>query len=62
MVRNIAGVLLSIGAGEHAAGWAREVLQARDRTAGGVTAAPDGLYLAGVEYPQHYGLPQVPLA
>ena len=62
MVRNIAGVLLSIGAGERADGWAREVLQARDRTAGGVTAPPDGLYLVGIEYPQHYGLPEVPSA
>ena len=62
MVRNIAGVLLSIGAAERADGWAREVLQARDRTAGGVTAPPDGLYLVGIEYPQHYGLPEVPSA
>jgi tRNA pseudouridine38-40 synthase len=61
MVRNIAGVLLSIGAGERAVGWAREVLQACDRTAGGVTAVPDGLYLVGVEYPHNYGLPAVPL-
>ncbi|MDX1487001.1 MAG: tRNA pseudouridine(38-40) synthase TruA [Acidiferrobacterales bacterium] len=61
MVRNIAGVLLSIGAGERKANWAREVLQAHDRTAGGVTAAPDGLYLVGVEYPRHYGLPEVSL-
>ncbi|MDX1487633.1 MAG: tRNA pseudouridine(38-40) synthase TruA, partial [Acidiferrobacterales bacterium] len=62
MVRNIAGVLLSIGAGERSARWARELLQARDRTAGGVTAAPDGLYLVGVEYPHHYGLPEVSLS
>ena len=62
MVRNIVGVLLSIGAGEHAMSWARQVLEVRDRTAGGVTAPPDGLYLLGVEYPHHYGLPQVPLS
>ena len=43
MVRNIAGVLMDIGAGERKPGWAKEVLEARDRTQGGVTAPPDGL-------------------
>lgn len=59
MVRNIAGVLMDIGAGERAPGWAREVLEARDRTRGGVTAAPDGLYLTAVEYPEDFGLPRL---
>ena len=59
MVRNIAGVLSAIGAGEHEPGWAREVLEARDRTVGGVTAPPHGLYLVGVGYPARFGLPQL---
>ena len=59
MVRNLAGVLLSIGAGERAPEWAREVLEARDRTKGGVTAPPDGLYLTDVEYPEAFGVPQL---
>ncbi len=59
MVRNIAGVLMSIGAGEQAPAWAREVLDARDRTFGGVTAPPDGLYLRLVEYPQEFNIPQL---
>jgi tRNA pseudouridine38-40 synthase len=59
MVRNIAGVLCAIGAGERTPEWAVEVLQARDRTRGGITAPPDGLYLTGVEYPQEYGIPQL---
>jgi tRNA pseudouridine38-40 synthase len=59
MVRNIAGVLSSIGAGEQSPVWAREVLLARDRSAGGITAAADGLYLLRVQYPSHYGLPQL---
>jgi len=57
MVRNIAGVLLAIGAGEQEPEWAREVLVLRDRTLGGVTAPPHGLYLAGVEYPERFGIP-----
>ena len=57
MVRNIAGVLMAIGAGKHPEGWCREVLEARDRTRGGVTAPPFGLYLVGIEYPQCYHLP-----
>ena len=59
MVRNIVGVLLPIGAGEAEPGWAREVLEGRDRTAGGVTASAAGLYLVGVGYPARYRLPAV---
>jgi tRNA pseudouridine38-40 synthase len=59
MVRNIAGVLMQIGAGEHEAIWAREVLEARDRRRGGVTAPPDGLYLTQVEYPDQFPIPRV---
>jgi len=58
MVRNIAGVLIAIGAGRQAAGWAREILEARDRTAGGVTAPAQGLYLTGVSYPESYRIPR----
>lgn len=59
MVRNIAGVLMTIGAGERQPLWAKEVLEARDRRAGGVTAAPDGLYLAAVTYPDALKIPTV---
>ncbi len=59
MVRNLAGVLMEIGAGEREPAWAREVLEARDRSFGGMTASPDGLYLAAVEYPERFGLPRV---
>ena len=57
MVRNIAGVLMTIGSGEQAPAWAEEVLHYRDRTLGGVTAPPHGLYLVGVTYPDHYQIP-----
>ena len=59
MVRNIAGVLMAIGAGKHPPAWAREVLEGRDRTAGGVTAPPQGLYLTGVGYPSRFHMPQL---
>jgi tRNA pseudouridine38-40 synthase len=58
MVRNIAGVLMTIGQGEREPDWARAVLEGRDRKLGGVTAPPQGLYLIGVEYPAEFGLSQ----
>ena len=61
MVRNIAGVLMAIGAGKAEPGWAAEVLEARDRTRGGVTAPPFGLYLVDIGYPEEYDLPVEPL-
>lgn len=57
MVRNLAGVLMTVGAGEREPAWAAEVLEARDRRRGGVTAPPDGLYLSAVEYPAHFNIP-----
>lgn len=60
MIRNIAGVLISIGQGDRAPDWATEVLQRRDRTRGGVTAPPDGLYFERVWYPARHALPDPP--
>ncbi len=57
MVRNIVGVLLAIGAGEQPEAWARQVLESHDRRAGGVTAAPHGLYLTAIDYPARFDLP-----
>ncbi len=59
MVRNIAGVLMDIGAGERKPGWAKAVLEAHDRTQGGVTAPPDGLYLTDIEYPEQFKIPRL---
>jgi tRNA pseudouridine38-40 synthase len=56
MVRNIAGVLLTVGRGERPADWVDKVLQHRDRARGGVTAPASGLYLVGVSYPPQYGV------
>jgi len=61
MVRNIAGVLMTIGAGKRPARWAREVLESKDRRKGAATAPPFGLYLVDIEYPDHFDLPREPL-
>ena len=58
MVRNIAGVLMAIGCGEQPADWCRQVLELKDRTLGGVTAPPEGLFFMEVSYPQHFELPE----
>jgi tRNA pseudouridine38-40 synthase len=57
MVRNITGTLATVGQGEQAPGWVAEVLESRDRTAGGVTAPPHGLTLVSVDYPEEFGIP-----
>ena len=58
MVRNFAGVLMTIGAGERPVEWAQEVLETRVRRTGGVTAHPYGLYLVEVDYPEEFVLPR----
>lgn len=58
MVRNFAGVLMTIGAGERPVQWAKEVLESRVRRTGGVTAHPYGLYLVEVDYPEEFVLPK----
>lgn len=58
MVRNIAGVLMTIGAGEKPVEWTKEVLEHRDRTQGGITAQAMGLYLVRVDYDAEFDLPE----
>jgi tRNA pseudouridine38-40 synthase len=62
MVRNVAGSLIAVGLGDRPAHWVGEVLAGRDRTRAGATAAPQGLYFAGVEYDAAFGLPSAPSA
>ena len=57
MVRNIAGVLMKIGAGFKEPAWMQEVLLAKSRRAAAETASPDGLYLTTVRYPEPYIFP-----
>ena len=60
MVRNIAGVLIGIGQGDNSPEWVQQLLQKKDRTQGGMTAPPDGLYLVSAHYPENWKLPQPP--
>jgi tRNA pseudouridine38-40 synthase len=53
MVRNIVGTLVDIGRGALAATDMPNILTARDRSAAGPTASPQGLYLAEVIYKPH---------
>ena len=57
MVRNFAGALLAIGLKRRPPEWAGELLRARDRSVGGITAPPDGLYLIAVRYADRFDLP-----
>jgi tRNA pseudouridine38-40 synthase len=50
-VRNMVGTLILVGRGKWLPGQVAQALAARDRAAAGPTAPPDGLYLAGVDYP-----------
>lgn len=59
MVRNIAGVLVAIGSGQHPPQWAFEVLESRSRCAAGVTMSPCGLYLVEVNYPGDFNFPKL---
>jgi tRNA pseudouridine38-40 synthase len=57
MVRNVAGLLMSVGHGESPSERVANVLATRDRKINAATAPPDGLYLAAVRYPAEFGLP-----
>jgi tRNA pseudouridine38-40 synthase len=50
MVRTIVGTLLECGSGRRDPASLPGVLAAKDRSAAGLTAPPQGLYLAGVRY------------
>lgn len=52
MVRNIVGTLLEVGLGKEPISYVKTVLDSKDRTKGGITAPPQGLYLYNVEYPE----------
>lgn len=50
MVRIIVGTLLRVGRGFYTPERVRNILEAKDRQAAGVTAPPQGLVLVGIEY------------
>ena len=57
MVRNLVGSLVYIGQGKHPPQWMAELLAAKDRRLAAPTFAAAGLYLVGVNYESHWGLP-----
>ncbi|MBE0439242.1 MAG: tRNA pseudouridine(38-40) synthase TruA [Gammaproteobacteria bacterium] len=59
MVRNIVGVLVPIGEGKKPVSWAQSVLESRDRSQGGITSPPQGLFFVKADYPEQYQLPTV---
>lgn len=60
MVRNIVGSLLEVGMGRQQPQWIEQLLAEGNRCSSAATAAANGLYLVDVEYPSHFGLPQLP--
>lgn len=60
MVRNIAGVLIDIGAGKQSETWPLKLLDLKKREAAGITAPASGLYLESVYYPVHFGFAKHP--
>lgn len=54
MVRTIVGTLAECGMGRRNPAEIPRILKARDRAAAGLTAPPQGLYLAGVRYKNGY--------
>ncbi|GAA0251116.1 tRNA pseudouridine(38-40) synthase TruA [Faecalicatena contorta] len=52
MVRIIVGTLLRVGRGFYTPDQVKDILEAKDRQAAGVTAPPHGLILVGIEYVQ----------
>lgn len=57
MIRNIMGTLIYVGLGRQPPEWVDELLMHRDRRRAAPTFAPDGLYLAGVNYSDEFALP-----
>ena len=57
MVRNLVGALVYVGSGRIDAGGLAKVFQSRDRRNAPPTFAPDGLYLAAIEYDPAFALP-----
>ncbi len=56
-VRNMVGALIYVGKGSFEPDYIQTLLQQRDRTQSPPTFSPDGLYLTGVGYEDHWGLP-----
>ena len=59
MVRNMVGSLVYVGQGKHPPEWIAQLLAQGDRRLAAPTFSAAGLYLVGVDYEAHWGLPAV---
>lgn len=59
MVRNIVGSLVQVGNGNQPPSWIAALLASRDRSLAAPTFAPDGLYLAKIDYDTPWDLPHI---
>ncbi|MEI7429515.1 MAG: tRNA pseudouridine(38-40) synthase TruA [Betaproteobacteria bacterium] len=57
MVRNLVGSLVYIGQGKHPPEWMGQLLENADRRLAAPSFSAAGLYLVGVNYESHWGLP-----
>jgi tRNA pseudouridine38-40 synthase len=56
MVRNLVGMLVSVGRGARSVSWVKEVLESRNRALAAPTFSAAGLYFYDVEYPAEYAV------
>ena len=56
-VRNMVGALIYVGNGKNSPEFINELLEQKNRTLSPPTFSPNGLYLAGVQYDEKFGLP-----
>ncbi|HEY5799380.1 MAG TPA: tRNA pseudouridine(38-40) synthase TruA [Burkholderiaceae bacterium] len=62
MVRNLVGSLIYVGNGTENVAWFGDVLASRNRRLAAPTYMPDGLYLARIDYPPQWVLPQADMS
>lgn len=60
MVRNMVGALIAVGQEKQQADWIIDLLQKKDRRLSAATFSPNGLYLAEINYPEHFNIPTTP--
>lgn len=61
MVRNIMGALVYVGNGRLSVDAFAQLIEDKCRLKAPPTFMPDGLYLTGVDYPEHFGIIRPPL-
>lgn len=59
MVRNIVGCLVYVGKHKYPPEWVRQLLEDRQRSEAAPTFSPEGLYLTGIRYDDHWQIPRL---